>query len=191
MPGGQHLKPSEIPVMLNAILEDSLFMKDDQQAKSQRKTNPTGGSLKTQKQESSSASPATASSPTKYVLEVSEYQASVISQALEFMTRCCMGQFDSELWYVCFQDQRRSDEADALLRRIKKIYTGHESNAYWSLTSEEVPEKARIAWDIHATIRHRLSWDRNPQGGYTVNFDEPMRTAREESIPKIKRVKGE
>lgn len=33
--------------------------------------------------------------------------------------------------------------------------------------------------DLHDTLRHALSWARQPAGGWTVNFDEPMHYGNE------------
>lgn len=37
----------------------------------------------------------------------------------------------------------------------------------------------RISGDIMNVIRHRLSWDRFPEGGWTVNFDKPLQFSSE------------
>lgn len=34
----------------------------------------------------------------------------------------------------------------------------------------------RIGYQVQ---RHRLSWDRYPEGGWTVNFDEPYKVGKE------------
>lgn len=54
---------------------------------------------------------------------------------------------------------------------------------------KERPEDALIAHDIHDVIRHQLAWDRNPEGGFTVDFDKPYQESKE-ALPVFKRVQG-
>ena len=39
--------------------------------------------------------------------------------------------------------------------------------------SEKTIEHERC-WAVYATIRHALAWHDHPEGGMTVDFDEPM-----------------
>jgi hypothetical protein len=60
------------------------------------------------------------------------------------------------------------------------LATGLPRNAYHGIFSDKIPDEARVAWDLHQVIRHRLSWDDQPEGGITVNFDTPMKYGKEE-----------
>ena len=40
------------------------------------------------------------------------------------------------------------------------------------------------AWDIYQVIRHAYAWKRYPEGGWTVDFNEPMKTGHE-PLPEI------
>lgn len=48
----------------------------------------------------------------------------------------------------------------------------------------------RISGDIGRVIRHRLSWDIEPQGGITVNFNEPFAMS-DEPLATIEQIKDE
>lgn len=39
---------------------------------------------------------------------------------------------------------------------------------------DETPKSCKIAWDIQQVVRHCKAWHEYPEGGLTVNFDEPM-----------------
>lgn len=58
------------------------------------------------------------------------------------------------------------------------------------LRTKEVAQQMnfeRNVGDIMNVIRHRLSWDKYPEGGKTVNFHEPMKFG-EEPLTEIKRI---
>jgi len=67
-----------------------------------------------------------------------------------------------------------------LLNVVRALVTGFPAGASYGIHSPEVDDRARQAYDIQQVIRHRLAWDRNPEGGITVNFDSPMRTSTEQ-----------
>lgn len=43
-------------------------------------------------------------------------------------------------------------------------------------------------WAVYATIRHTLAWHDHPEGGMTVDFDEPMGYG--EPIPRVEIKEG-
>ena len=42
-----------------------------------------------------------------------------------------------------------------------------------------INDSFRVAWDLQQVIRYRLAWDRNPEGGIQVIFDEPLKSSQE------------
>ena len=40
-------------------------------------------------------------------------------------------------------------------------------------------EAANIAYDLKKVFLHQLSWDKHPEGGVTVKFDEPIKSSKE------------
>jgi hypothetical protein len=52
------------------------------------------------------------------------------------------------------------------------------SRAYNSPFNSKVPERYKTAWDLQQVIRHVLAWDANPEGGFGVNFHEPLKSGK-------------
>lgn len=121
-----------------------------------------------------------------YQLTITEKQAEVIQRALEFYGRVSMGQLD-EVEFVCPIDQLQADKTlgRSALETAKFAFTGLRNGAYIGVSG--VNDNAKIAWDIHQVIRHRISWDRNPEGGWTTNYDEPMHYSNTEKLPIMKK----
>jgi hypothetical protein len=115
-------------------------------------------------------------------VEISEKQARIIISALDFYSRIGIGQFREIVsafswWQRDEQWLNHRDEVERLIHDAQFNLTGMPFNASYGIFSPEVPESAKIAWDIQQVIRHRLAWDRNPKGGMTVDFDTPMKSS--------------
>lgn len=112
----------------------------------------------------------------QYQLTVTAEQAQVLSDACELMARLRIGQFYDIVWKV-FPETLGSEKIDhefvrGLFDRIAfelRDKPGHSgSDADWS-------EPCKVAWDLHQVVRHRLAWDKTPEGNsMNVHFDEPM-----------------
>lgn len=116
----------------------------------------------------------------KYTIEVDEDQAQAISVACEFMGRIAMGQFTEIAtgWMFNWKvDHEQKNVAEKILQAAKGMLTDlGRSHPYYSISSPEVPDQCRIAYDLHQVIRHRLAWDRSPVKEITnCHKDEPMR----------------
>ncbi len=112
-----------------------------------------------------------------YVLKVTEEQAKVISDALEFYARIGIGQLDQILWHPAWRMAgmtKESDvdriETDELLRHSRRALTRDKP----ALGISAADTDSKRSYDIHQVIRHRISWDNNPEGGLTVDFQEPL-----------------
>jgi hypothetical protein len=132
----------------------------------------------------------------KYTLHLTERQARVIIDALDLFSRIGMGQL-KEVSYVLRQNPLPEPEAERDARitllsdireRLDMLSRYWNANGFSGITSKSISDRFRIAWDILQVIRHRLAWDQKPEGGITVDFDEPMVTARE-FLPTISLVK--
>jgi hypothetical protein len=124
-----------------------------------------------------------------YELVLNKQQAIVISKALELLSRIHMGQF-SEIRNL-FIKSINMQEALEIEKIIKeKIYPNLGGTGHYGITSKEINEDARVAWDIQQEIRYKISWNENPNenpnGGFGVNFDEPLWTSKSEHRPKLK-----
>jgi len=82
------------------------------------------------------------------------------------------------------------------LNRLKSWW-GLSKNASYGIFSLEVPDTARILWDIHQVIRNRLAYDSNPgitpgnrweKGKFTVDFDEPFHADKETPLIKVRKI---
>lgn len=117
-------------------------------------------------------------------LETDRPTAGLIQRALELYARLGLGQFETLLDLARFEDLRRTDgsvvpaanmdEARELLTKVKSLLTGLESNASYGISGSKVGAEFQKAWDVQRAVRHRLAWDRNPEGGLSVQFDEPL-----------------
>lgn len=117
----------------------------------------------------------------RYLLLLTEAQVESISCALEFYERAGgMGQLGEVLdpW------RRRCrpaniEPARRALDEAQNLLTGLPFGASFGICSPEVPDEFRVAYDLHQVLRHRLAWDRYPQGGTNVVFDKPRQTGQE------------
>jgi len=118
-----------------------------------------------------------------YQIECTGEQARIIQDSLELRARLSIGQFKEALEPACIYASQYPVE---FVRELRELAERMEN--LWRSRSD-LPTGIRAAkgdhaWEIHQTIRHRLSWDSvgNPptriwtgensmQG---VNFDEPM-----------------
>jgi hypothetical protein len=128
----------------------------------------------------------------KYVLHLTEKQAQVIVNALDLYSRIGMGQL-KEVAHILRLNPNSSDNTSDILNDIynelidlSKLWIG--GSGYYGIFSDKISDVFRTAWDIQQVIRHRLAWDRNPEGGIFVNFDKPINTSKEE-FPKIEHEK--
>lgn len=121
----------------------------------------------------------------RYVLELSERQAQVLSQAAELYARLGMGQFD-KLDRFFWKPQKSLDQARTYLDALRMIKNGS-VNAHPSLRSAEVDDDYRVLYDLHQVIRHRLAWDREPQpqGLRGVSYDDPYQMSKDEPLARI------
>ena len=106
----------------------------------------------------------------------------LIIYALEVYCRLFMGQIDMVLDHF---NQLETDyylELKDGMMTCEKFITGLISNAYWGISSPHLNFESKIGWEIYEVIRHRISWDRKPEGGITVNFREPMNWTSEKHL---------
>ncbi len=108
-----------------------------------------------------------------YTLKISEEQARILANACEFVARIHMGQLDPVADQVMSHESADIPALRDQLRGLQPLITGMSRNAYLSISSDKLSDFPRIAWELHQVIRHRLAWDRKPDGGFQVYFDKP------------------
>lgn len=115
-------------------------------------------------------------------LTMSLKQARILSNACEVVSRLHLNQFDvlKELCYRRGHPYPDYDEFHDIELQLKHMFSPElDSNAYWGIFNNEVNNNARTLFDMYQLIRNRLSWYRNPLGGYTVNYDSFLKTDTE------------
>jgi hypothetical protein len=101
-----------------------------------------------------------------------------------------MGQFGelSSSWNFDWKcDNEARDVAEKMLQSVKRTLTPLYGNQFYSISSPEIPDSWKIAYDIHQVIRFRLAWDRDPNDNWNVHKNEPMRYGSSE----LATIKGE
>ncbi len=112
----------------------------------------------------------------KYSIEITLEQAQTISRACELFGRLHMGQFKvlADEFIGC--DTLSNVDLNKLrdgLEQLEQLITGS-PNSYHGIASHKIPEKAKIAVDLYQVVRHRITWDKEPKGGFGVMFDKPL-----------------
>lgn len=133
-------------------------------------------------------------SSTWYTLKVTAEQAQAISQACELAARVGMSQLDMVADALPNVDAKLLEVRELIERteQVVKPLIGLQGGGYYGIRNKQVPMSAKRAWDVHAVIRHRLSWDRAIRDGIIeegqprnwqrmmgVNFDDPDNVACE------------
>lgn len=119
-----------------------------------------------------------------YNLKLNETQARIICNALDLYTRVGMGQLEAighEMWHF-----GKSQAFHEKLPDFKKAVTGFDRGSSYGIHQKETPEHCRTAYDIIQVVRHKLAWDKHPDGGQTVDFYPPMKTGKED-LPECKK----
>ena len=142
----------------------------------------------------------------KVILEMTPTTARMVQTACEFYFRAMIGQFEycideiangipwkRDIKHIKMHEEERKDEFDGWIERRKASIT-HAEHAkqelfpelgrYWSYGVGKC-EDADIAWQVNEVVRHALAWHRNPEGGWTVDFDTPMQWTKE-PLPKCR-----
>lgn len=128
----------------------------------------------------------------KVVVEMDRETASTVQAALEFYARVVSGQFEEVLSLARFDvlrdtEGRRAEVEDIracepLVRELKRRLLKLPSSASLGVFHPHLHHTAKTAWAVSSAVRHRLAWDRNPEGGLGVSHDEPL---LEQDLPHI------
>jgi hypothetical protein len=118
-----------------------------------------------------------------------------LSDVCELVSRVYMGQF-SEIadiqpgMRVEEKDIPRLHQVQRMLDEVKMVALPElvYKNAYHSISSPAIPDEARVLYGLHCVLRHRLAWDRHPEGGMQVTFDTPRQLSREVPLATIERL---
>ena len=106
-----------------------------------------------------------------YTLTLTHTQARTLSTACEVLARLGMGQFKDA--FDCLPLRKDidwsawHDDMEQISRILSKHMQGGIDGIRSSTGISNASEEARAAWDLHAVIRNRLSWDRATAEGLT------------------------
>ena len=111
----------------------------------------------------------------KYNITVNKKQAHILVKALDLMGRICMGQYDEILDYGYLPKSVAADkthisqyewqDAKKKLDEIKYLITGQPTSGSYGISSPEVNDQAKEAYDMQQVIRNQL-WkdsDKSPR----------------------------
>ena len=114
-------------------------------------------------------------------------QAGIVVDALDLLSRIHMGQFHtvSEQFWDKLPDREavvRMEEA--LFKARKEAFPEIEggANHSHSMSSLGVAEAGKVSWDILQVISNASAFAGNPEGGHTVDFNDPMFVSK--SVPR-------
>lgn len=115
----------------------------------------------------------------RYVLTLTSEQEYIVEQALELLARLHIGQFERVAELLCDPRDtdycKRRDLARDLLRLAAIVVFGRSPINYPDVKGKSTEHE--LAWTIYSVLRYTRSWHENPDGGITVNYDEPLNLA--------------
>jgi hypothetical protein len=120
-------------------------------------------------------------------LTLSRKQAESIKRACDLLSRVYMGQFREVAEYnpgVGASIESYHGTQEALEHVKREAMPDYPRNAYRGIRHPEVPDEARVLYDVLRVIDHALAWKDNPEGGIFPRFDEP-RQISQEPLPRI------
>lgn len=124
----------------------------------------------------------------KYNLKLTEGQAQALVMGLESFMRLGIAQYNLAIEMALPGKllPGYNKELEESFQTIKKnIYNIVPSMSLSLWDKEMVSETVRVAHDIYEVIRHKLAWDRHPEGGFTVDFNSPLKISDTENLPII------
>jgi hypothetical protein len=124
----------------------------------------------------------------KFLVELSEYQVATIIDALDLFTRVGTGQLTEvalvrRLWSVASSEESVNYDRSADINTLVNCLEHASSIANvkrLSITSVELHERFKVAFDIQQVVRQRLAFHRRPEGGIQVYFDDPLKIGKEQ-----------
>ena len=136
----------------------------------------------------------------KYLIELTEKQLRVMSDALEFYSRFLAGQWrlpDPMEWkeyelqdkYDGFWEKRNFVEKQ--LEILKSNFTGLSVNASYGIGSDKLHEDAKVAYDLYRPILEQFAKEhneKNPDNTHYSVYDSPGLSYSKEGRVEIKKL---
>lgn len=116
-----------------------------------------------------------------------EEEMNRILKALDIYSRIWMGQYDSLLTNLRFYgdynkiDEHKEEIIVYLMRIRSKLLPAfnYPFSASYGIFSEDIDNRAAIAYNMKQVFRYKLSYFKNPNGGIGVSFREPLRAEKD------------
>lgn len=131
--------------------------------------------------------------PRRYVLELSEGQAELVSRAVELYARLGLGQFQMLDRFFSWGPKDSSlEKARPLLQELAIIKNGA-PHSHPGIYSKAISDDYQVLYDLYQVMRHRLAWDRDPhpKGWLGVDYREPLRASTSEELARITQIETE
>lgn len=110
-----------------------------------------------------------------YAMEVDDNQCAVLVRALESYQRLALGQVDEPLEYFCIYRKLDARERDLdVLNEMRHLATRSGGSSF-GITNFLLPDDVRNGRQAQKVLEHHLAHKRNPNGGVTQRFDNPLR----------------
>lgn len=123
----------------------------------------------------------------RYLIRLDTEQIQVINEATELLSRILIGQPEELAGLFISSPKVDQEKLREVLDTLKTIaFPRLTRTQHYGIMSGEVPEKARIAFDIYQVTRSHLTWDDHFQGEPSATgLDQPFRTAVDHTLPRM------
>lgn len=135
---------------------------------------------------------------TKVQITMDLKQARIMMRAMDFYSRILMGKF-AEIEHLFFRyepndpvfgrylDDKARDNVRGGLECVKdEIYPKLDYYEYYGITQPPCPVNATIVYDVFKSMECAIAWHINPEGGMTVDYDNPMHWYKGLPLPEVK-----
>lgn len=119
-------------------------------------------------------------------VELNEEQTKALIAATDLNSRLISGQLSDLIHIVSIMKEIDRDKARRLIKELKStLFPELEENSSYGIFNKDLDEKAKILYDIHQSVRYTYSWHVTPEGGFQTWFQDPLKTSKENIIPKV------
>lgn len=116
----------------------------------------------------------------QFVLTLTASQAQTLVEALDMFSRIGIGQIhEVENVVTRYGMDRKEHNYEAVrnaLDFVRRELMGFEPGGSYGIFHKKVHNVFKDAWDLQQVIRYVLAWTKNPEGGFGVNFHDPLKS---------------
>lgn len=100
-----------------------------------------------------------------FMVSLTGEQLRYLSEAANLVSRLYMGQME-DLTYLL----KGVSNAEGIREKVEELVT----LVFPEKATQEPQEPTQILFDIHQVFRNVLAWEENPDGGSSIEFDDPL-----------------